>query len=159
MVHSDECKGWSYYDIYIHVYIHNYPSAYILKFNLFICEYIICISALLTTLSCIWWCLQEKTRAVRELTATVLARAPKMCNFIEWQDKKVCSNVCIYGCLCICICYIHEYELDNCEIETKISRKYYHPRDSFYSMCVCMYCMCSSALICSAKYGRGTIVP
>lgn len=33
--------------------------------------------------------LQEKTRAVRELTATVLARAPKMCNFIEWQDKKV----------------------------------------------------------------------
>ena len=33
--------------------------------------------------------LQEKTRAVRELTATVLARPPKMCNFIEWQDKKV----------------------------------------------------------------------
>ena len=32
---------------------------------------------------------QEKTRAVRELTATVLARPPKMCNFIEWQDKKV----------------------------------------------------------------------
>lgn len=33
--------------------------------------------------------LQEKTRAVRELTATVLSRPPKMCNFIEWQDKKV----------------------------------------------------------------------
>ena len=32
---------------------------------------------------------QEKTRAVRELTATVLSRLPKMCNFIEWQDKKV----------------------------------------------------------------------
>ncbi len=32
---------------------------------------------------------KEKTRAVRELTATVLSRAPKMCNFIEWQDKKV----------------------------------------------------------------------
>jgi len=32
---------------------------------------------------------QEKTRAIRELTATVLARPPKMCNFIEWQDKKV----------------------------------------------------------------------
>lgn len=32
---------------------------------------------------------QEKTRAVRELTATVLSRPPKMCNFIEWQDKKV----------------------------------------------------------------------
>lgn len=33
--------------------------------------------------------LQEKSRAVRELTATVLSRPPKMCNFIEWQDKKV----------------------------------------------------------------------
>jgi len=32
---------------------------------------------------------KEKTRATRELTATVLARPPKMCNFIEWQDKKV----------------------------------------------------------------------
>eukprot|EP01039_Chlorochromonas_danica_P002858 gene2858-3122_t len=32
---------------------------------------------------------KEKARAVRELTATVLARPPKMCNFIEWQDKKV----------------------------------------------------------------------
>lgn len=32
---------------------------------------------------------KEKLRAVRELTATVLARQPKMCNFIEWQDKKV----------------------------------------------------------------------
>lgn len=32
---------------------------------------------------------QEKARAVRELTATVLSRPPKMCNFIEWMDKKV----------------------------------------------------------------------
>lgn len=32
---------------------------------------------------------QEKARAIRELTATVLSRAPKMCNFVEWQDKKV----------------------------------------------------------------------
>lgn len=32
---------------------------------------------------------KEKVRAVRELTATVLSRPPKMCNFIEWQDKKV----------------------------------------------------------------------
>ena len=27
---------------------------------------------------------KEKTRAIRELTATVLSRQPKMCNFIEW---------------------------------------------------------------------------
>lgn len=26
---------------------------------------------------------------MRELTATVLSRPPKMCNFIEWGDKKV----------------------------------------------------------------------
>lgn len=32
---------------------------------------------------------KEKTRAVRELSAQVLSRPPKMCNFIEWQDKKV----------------------------------------------------------------------
>lgn len=32
---------------------------------------------------------KEKVRAIRELTASVLSRAPKMCNFLEWQDKKV----------------------------------------------------------------------
>ncbi|KAJ1449472.1 Adaptor protein complex sigma subunit [Pelagophyceae sp. CCMP2097] len=33
---------------------------------------------------------KEKSRIVREVTATVLARAPKMCNFIEWRaDKKI----------------------------------------------------------------------
>lgn len=32
---------------------------------------------------------KDKTRAVRELTSLVLGRAPKMCNFIEWRDKKI----------------------------------------------------------------------
>lgn len=32
---------------------------------------------------------KEKVRAIRELTASVLARPPKLCNFLEWQDKKV----------------------------------------------------------------------
>jgi AP-1 complex subunit sigma 1/2 len=32
---------------------------------------------------------KEKTRAMREITATILSRPQKMCNFIEWQDKKV----------------------------------------------------------------------
>lgn len=32
---------------------------------------------------------KDKARALRELTATILARPQKMCNFIEWQDKKV----------------------------------------------------------------------
>lgn len=32
---------------------------------------------------------QEKSRAVREITATVLSRPPKLCNFVDWQDKRV----------------------------------------------------------------------
>ena len=32
---------------------------------------------------------KEKARIVREITATVLARAPKMCNFVEWRNKKI----------------------------------------------------------------------
>ena len=33
---------------------------------------------------------KDKSRAVRELTSMVLSRAPKMCNFLEWRDKKIC---------------------------------------------------------------------
>ncbi len=32
---------------------------------------------------------KEKARITRELTTLVLARPPKMCNFLEWRDKKV----------------------------------------------------------------------
>jgi len=33
---------------------------------------------------------KERSRIVRDVTATVLGRAPKMCNFIEWKvDKKI----------------------------------------------------------------------
>jgi AP-1 complex subunit sigma 1/2 len=32
---------------------------------------------------------KEKARIVREVTTMVLARPPKMCNFIEWRDKKI----------------------------------------------------------------------
>ena len=32
---------------------------------------------------------KEKARIVREITSTVLARAPKMCNFVEWRNKKI----------------------------------------------------------------------
>ena len=34
---------------------------------------------------------KERTRAMREISATVLSRAPKMCNFIVWQDLKATS--------------------------------------------------------------------
>jgi len=32
---------------------------------------------------------KDKIRATRELTSLVLSRPPKMCNFLEWRDKKV----------------------------------------------------------------------
>lgn len=35
---------------------------------------------------------KEKTRVIRELTQLVLSRPPKLCNFIEWRDKKVSTG-------------------------------------------------------------------
>jgi len=32
---------------------------------------------------------KDKVRIIREVTAMVLGRPPKMCNFIEWRDKKI----------------------------------------------------------------------
>ena len=32
---------------------------------------------------------KNKARAMREITASVLARGQKLCNFLEWQDKKI----------------------------------------------------------------------
>jgi AP-1 complex subunit sigma 1/2 len=32
---------------------------------------------------------KEKARIVREITSTCLARSPKMCNFVEWRNKKI----------------------------------------------------------------------
>jgi len=32
---------------------------------------------------------KEKSRTIREVTAMVLNRAPKLCNFLEWKEYKV----------------------------------------------------------------------
>lgn len=32
---------------------------------------------------------KDKNRIMREVTAMVLSRPPKMCNFIEWKEKKI----------------------------------------------------------------------
>lgn len=40
---------------------------------------------------------KEKARIIRELTTLVLARPPKMCNFIEWRDKKVMCGWLVVG--------------------------------------------------------------
>ncbi len=39
-----------------------------------------------------WYCAmpsKDKTRATREVAALVLNRAPKMCNFLEWKERKL----------------------------------------------------------------------
>ena len=36
---------------------------------------------------------KDKTRAIRELTTLTLSRPPKMCNFVEWRDKKVRERI------------------------------------------------------------------
>jgi hypothetical protein len=46
---------------------------------------------------------KDKARIVRELTGMVLSRPPKLCNFIEWKDKKVIYKRCaffVYVFLC-----------------------------------------------------------
>ena len=32
---------------------------------------------------------KDKSRIMREVTSMVLSRPPKMCNFIEWKEKKI----------------------------------------------------------------------
>ena len=37
---------------------------------------------------------KDKARAVREVSATVLARQQKQCNFLEYKDKKIIYKRC-----------------------------------------------------------------
>ncbi len=41
--------------------------------------------------------LKEKNQIMREVSAMVLNRAPKMCNFIEWKEKKIVYKRCAGG--------------------------------------------------------------
>lgn len=38
---------------------------------------------------------KEKARIMREVTSMVLSRPPKMCNFIEWKEKKIVYKRCV----------------------------------------------------------------
>lgn len=42
--------------------------------------------------------LKEKTRMIREITALVLSRPQKQCNFIEFKDKKIVYKRCVRVC-------------------------------------------------------------
>ena len=37
----------------------------------------------------------EKTRMLREVATMVLNRSAKMCNFLEWKDKKIIYKRCV----------------------------------------------------------------
>ena len=32
---------------------------------------------------------KERTKIVREVSQMVLGRAPRLCNFLDWRDKKI----------------------------------------------------------------------
>ncbi len=51
--------------------------------------------------------LKDKQRIMREVSAMVLNRAPKMCNFIEWKEKKIVYKRCVVAaeaCTRLLIC-------------------------------------------------------
>ena len=41
---------------------------------------------------------KDKARTVREVSAVVLSRQQKQCNFLEYKDKKIIYKRCARGC-------------------------------------------------------------
>ena len=39
---------------------------------------------------------REKKKIIRDMTAMVLARKPKTCNFLHWMDLKVVYKRCVF---------------------------------------------------------------
>ncbi|KAK3038208.1 hypothetical protein RJ639_029648 [Escallonia herrerae] len=46
---------------------------------------------------------KERTKVIRELSGLILARGPKLCNFVEWRGFKVVYKryASLYFCMCI----------------------------------------------------------
>ncbi|KAL3718633.1 hypothetical protein ACJRO7_003714 [Eucalyptus globulus] len=46
---------------------------------------------------------KERTKVIREISGEVLARGPKLCNFVEWRGLKVVYRryASLYFCMCI----------------------------------------------------------
>ncbi|XP_024514773.1 AP-1 complex subunit sigma-1-like isoform X2 [Selaginella moellendorffii] len=58
---------------------------------------------------------KERLKAIRELSALILPRGPKLCNFVEWKGLKVVYKR--YASLYFCICVDSEdNELDGLEV-------------------------------------------
>ncbi|XP_072033652.1 AP-1 complex subunit sigma-2 isoform X1 [Amphiura filiformis] len=74
---------------------------------------------------------KQKKKVTRELITTVLARKPKMCNFLEWRDLKVVYKR--YASLYFC-CAIEE--TDNELLTLEIIHRYVELLDKYFgSVC------------------------
>lgn len=47
---------------------------------------------------------KDRQRDVREVTALILRRGPKLCNVVEWREQKLIYKRC--GCVRACVCGI-----------------------------------------------------
>ncbi|RDD47675.1 AP-1 complex subunit sigma-1A [Trichoplax sp. H2] len=75
--------------------------------------------------------LKEKKRTARELITAILARKPKMCNFLEWKDLKVVYKR--YASLYFC-CAIEEN--DNELLTLELIHRYVELLDKYFgSVC------------------------
>eukprot|EP00270_Netrium_digitus_P000904 TRINITY_DN1103_c0_g1_i1.p1 TRINITY_DN1103_c0_g1~~TRINITY_DN1103_c0_g1_i1.p1 ORF type:complete len:162 (-),score=25.76 TRINITY_DN1103_c0_g1_i1:294-779(-) len=58
---------------------------------------------------------KERTKIIRELSGTILTRASKLCNFVEWRGQKVVYKryASLYFCMCV---DAEDNELDTLEV-------------------------------------------
>eukprot|EP00047_Mylnosiga_fluctuans_P013110 m.29499 g.29499 ORF g.29499 m.29499 type:complete len:160 (-) comp4669_c0_seq1:76-555(-) len=74
---------------------------------------------------------REKKKITRELISTILARKPKMCNFIEWKDMKIVYKR--YASLYFCVAMSDD---DNELIMLEIIHRYVELLDKYFgSVC------------------------
>merc|ERR1719272_6781 len=74
---------------------------------------------------------KERKKIPRELIPSILARKPKMCNFIEWRDKKIVYKryASLYFCMAI-------GENDNELITLEVIHRYVELLDKYFgSVC------------------------
>ena len=51
---------------------------------------------------------KEKARTVREVSAVVLSRQQKQCNFLEYKDKKVIYKRCAHAWISVCLAQMRQ---------------------------------------------------
>ncbi|KAH7522868.1 hypothetical protein JRO89_XSUnG0092200 [Xanthoceras sorbifolium] len=89
---------------------------------------------------------KERVKVIRELSGIILARAPKLCNFVEWRGLKVVYKryAGLYFCMCI--------DQDDNELETlDIIHHYVEILDRYFGS------VCELDLIFNFHKGSGLI--